>query len=112
MLVEAAIQTAVSAIAFRLTVGLPWLVWVDSLTSTFGSYPLKVLPVAARSILTFVLPVAFIAYLPAAVITGRVAGSGVPGWLAFASPAAGLVLFAAARVLWNSALRRYESIGG
>jgi ABC-2 type transport system permease protein len=111
-LVEAAIQTVVSAVAFRLTVGLPWLVWVDSLISTFGSYPLKVLPGAARSILTFVLPVAFIAYLPAAVITGRVAGSGVPGWLAAASPAAGLVLFTAARMLWNWALRRYESIGG
>ncbi len=57
-------------------------------------------------------PVAFIAYLPAAVITGRVAGSGVPGWLALASPAAGLVLFTAARMLWNWALKRYESIGG
>src|SRR5216683_465396 len=68
VLVEAAIQTVVSATAFRFTVGFIWYLWVDTLIGTFGNYPLKVLPVAARSILTFVLPIAFIAYLPAAVI--------------------------------------------
>ncbi len=59
---------------------------------------------------------AFIAYLPAAlpaaVITGRVGGSGVPAWLALASPAAGPLLFVAARLLGNWALNRYESVGG
>jgi ABC-2 type transport system permease protein len=109
---EAAMQTAVSATAFRFTVGLPWFLWVDTLTGTFGNYPLKILPVTARSLLTYVLPVAFIAYLPASVITGRIGGSGVPAWLALAAPAVGPVLFVLARLLWNMALRRYESLGG
>ncbi len=112
VLVEAAIQTVVSATAFRFTVGFIWYLWVDTLIGTFGNYPLKVLPVAARSILTFVLPIAFIAYLPAAVITGRVAGTGVPAWLALMSPCAGVVLFVLARLLWNWALSRYEALGG
>jgi ABC-2 type transport system permease protein len=112
MFAEAAIQTVISALAFRLTVGMSWLVWVESLIATFGSYPLKVLPAGARSFLTFVLPVAFIAYLPATVITGRVPGSGVPAWLALTSPCAGVVLFVLARLLWNRALNRYEALGG
>jgi ABC-2 type transport system permease protein len=112
MFVEAAVQTVVSASVFRFTVGLSWFNWVDSLFGTFGSYPLKILPGAGRVALTFVLPIAFIAYLPASVITGRVHDSGVPVWLGFVSPAAGPVLFVLARLFWNWALNRYESIGG
>jgi ABC-2 type transport system permease protein len=111
-LVEAALQTVLAATAFRLTVGLAWFRWLDNILGTFGNYPLRILPVTPRAILTFVLPVAFIAYLPAAVITGRVAGSGVTPWLAYASPLAGLLLYLASRAVWSWALRHYQSIGG
>ena len=53
-----------------------------------------------------------VAYLPAAVLTGRVASTGVPEWLAYASPAAGPLLYVLARYAWYRALRRYESVGG
>jgi ABC-2 type transport system permease protein len=112
VLAEAAIQTITALASFRFTVGFQWLLWFDSMIQTFGNYPLNILPVSARAMLTFVLPVAFIAYLPAAVITGRVAGSGVPAWLALGSPAAGLVLYLLARLAWSWALHRYESVGG
>lgn len=109
---EGAMLTAVSATAFRFTGGWPLYQWVDNLAGTFGNYPQKILPVAARTLLTFGLPIAFIAYLPATVITGKVHGSGVPAWIAIGSPAAGPLLFVASRLLWNWALRRYEAIGG
>jgi ABC-2 type transport system permease protein len=51
-------------------------------------------------------------YLPAAVLTGRVASVGVPEWLAYASPAAGPLLYVLARYAWYRALRHYESVGG
>lgn len=112
VLVQGALETLVASLAFRYTIGLQWFEWVDSVAGTFGNYPLKILPVPARAILTFVFPVAFIAYLPAAVLTGRVAGSGVPAWLAFASPLVALALYVLTRLIWTRALRRYESVGG
>jgi ABC-2 type transport system permease protein len=78
---------------------------------TFGNYPLNILLRVPRAVLTFVLPAAFIAYPPAAVITGRVAGSGVASWLAYGSPLAGL-LYLASRWAWTFALRHYQSVGG
>jgi ABC-2 type transport system permease protein len=112
VLVEAALDTLFAITAFRYTVGLTWFEWMDSMIGTFGNYPLNILPVSPRALLTFVLPIGFIAYLPAAVLTGRVAGSGVPAWLAYCSPAAGLLLYLGARLAWVWALRRYESVGG
>ncbi len=112
MLLEAAVQTFVSILAFRHTIPIAVFMWFDRMIATFGNYPFSILPLAARAVLTYVLPVAFVAYLPAAVLTGRVASTGVPGWLAFASPAIGPLLYILARYAWFRALRRYESVGG
>jgi ABC-2 type transport system permease protein len=112
VLLEAAIQTFVSILAFRSTIPMAVFMWFDRMIATFGNYPFSILPLAARAFLTYLLPVAFVAYLPAAVLTGRVASTGVPEWLAYASPAAGPLLYVLARYAWYRALRHYESAGG
>ena len=112
VLLEAAIQTLVSILAFRFTIPIAVFMWFDRMIATFGNYPFSILPLAARAFLTYLLPVAFVAYLPAAVLTGRVASTGVPEWLAYASPAAGPLLYILARYAWYRALRHYESVGG
>jgi ABC-2 type transport system permease protein len=111
-LLEAAVQTFVSTLAFRHTIPMSVFMWFDRMIATFGNYPLSILPLAARAVMTYVLPVAFVAYLPAAVLTGRVASTGVPEWLAYASPAVGPLLYVLARYAWYRALRHYESVGG
>ncbi|MCW2931336.1 MAG: hypothetical protein JWM19_2298 [Actinomycetia bacterium] len=58
------------------------------------------------------MPVAFIGYLPAAVLTGRAGSTGVPEWLEYSAPLAGLALYVASRYAWFLALRRYGSAGG
>ncbi|SEP83524.1 ABC-2 type transport system permease protein [Streptomyces radiopugnans] len=112
MLVEAAVFTAVSCAALRFPSAFYWSTWVDELMATFGSYPLSILPKAVSGVFTFVLPLAFVAYLPAGVLTGHGAALGVPFWLAAASPAVGLALFVAARLLWNRSLRHYTGVNG
>jgi ABC-2 type transport system permease protein len=112
VLLEAAIQTLVSILAFRFTIPMAVFMWFDRMIATFGNYPFSILPLAARAVLTYLLPVAFVAYLPAAVLTGRVASTGVQEWLAYASPAAGPLLYILARYAWFRALRHYESVGG
>lgn len=112
MFLEAAIQTAVSVLAFGHTIPLAIYMWFDRMIATFGNYPFSIFPLAARAVLTYVLPVAFVAYLPAAVLMGRAGTTGVPAGLAYASPAVGPVLYILARYAWYRALRRYESVGG
>lgn len=112
MLLEAAVQTAVAILALRHAIPLAVFMWFDRMIATFGNYPFSIFPLAARAVLTYILPVAFIAYLPAAVLTGRAGSAGVPEWLAYASPAAGPALYVLARYAWYRALRRYESAGG
>ena len=66
----------------------------------------------ARVILTFALPIAFIGYLPAAVLTGRAGTTGVAQWLAWCAPLIGLGLYLGSRLAWRLCLRRYGSVGG
>ena len=80
--------------------------------ATFGDYPFSIFPLAARAVLTYVLPVAFVAYLPAAVLMGRAGTTGVTAGLAYASPAVGPVLYILARYAWYRALRHYDPVGG
>jgi ABC-2 type transport system permease protein len=112
VLVEAALNTLLAALTLLVNIGFTPFQWLDSMLSTFGNYPLKVLPVPAQAMLTFAVPVAFISYLPAAVLTGRAGATGVAQWLAHGAPAAGLALYLASRYAWYLALRRYGSIGG
>ncbi|WP_233221214.1 ABC transporter permease [Streptomyces carminius] len=112
MLVESAVFIALSSAALRFPATFYWSTWVDELMATFGSYPLSILPRAVGAVFTFVLPLAFIAYFPAGVLTGHGSALGVPLWLAAASPLVGLAAFVAARLLWNWSLRHYTGVNG
>ncbi|MEV0389004.1 ABC-2 family transporter protein [Nonomuraea sp. NPDC050643] len=108
--VEAAIITAISSLALHFPGAQMWSFWVQDLIDTFGSYPLNVLPPIARVIFTYLLPIAFIAYLPASVATSNLDGIGVPVTLAAMAPLIGVAAFVASRLLWNASLRRYQGV--
>jgi ABC-2 type transport system permease protein len=96
-----------------------WLVDATDVTNalTYGSaylgqWPTAVLsPVLAR-FFTFVIPAAFTGYLPALALLGRPDPSGLPGWLAWASPLAALVAAMLAGLVWRSGIRHYVGAGG
>lgn len=75
------------------------------------TYPVDVLGRWLRRIVTFVVPLAFVAYLPAARMLGRRNPLGLPGSVAWAAPlvAAGAVLVA--RSVWALAVRHHRSTG-
>lgn len=112
MLMEAAAQTAIGSFSLRGAATSVWLHWVDDLMAAFGNYPLSIFAWPLRSALTFGVPLAFIAYLPAATVTGNTAGTGLPPLIAALAPAIGLAAFIAARLLWHRNLNRYAGIGG
>ena len=74
-------------------------------------YPLDVLSAWLRRLATFVIPLAFVAYLPAARMLGRPDPLGLPSALAWAAPAVALAVAGAARGVWSLAVRHYRSTG-
>jgi ABC-2 type transport system permease protein len=112
MLLEAALFTVVACAALRFPAADYWSRWLEELLGTFGSYPLNVLPKAVGGFLTYGLPLAFVAYFPAAVLTGHGHGTGVPYWLAAASPLLGVLAYLGARWLWRRSLGHYTGVNG
>ncbi|GAA4001024.1 ABC transporter permease [Streptomyces plumbiresistens] len=60
---------------------------------------------------TFVFPVAFVNWVPAAYVLGRSYPLGLPEWTAFASPLVAAVCCALAGLAWRTGLRSYRSTG-
>ncbi|MFG3345592.1 ABC transporter permease [Streptomyces sp. NPDC048018] len=59
----------------------------------------------------YVVPLAFVNWLPALYVLGRPAPAGVPGWTAFASPLVAVACCAVAGRAWRTGLRAYRSTG-
>lgn len=110
-LTEFSIQLVIASLAFRLLSTRTLRLTIDSIISTFAGYPLAVFPSAARFGLTFVLPLAFIAYFPATVLTGRQDELFVPPMLATLAPLLGVVSFLLSLLVWRRELRQYVSSG-
>ncbi|MFJ7296881.1 ABC transporter permease [Streptomyces collinus] len=60
---------------------------------------------------TFMLPLAFVNWVPATYVLGRPYPVGLPGWTAFASPLVAGVCCALAGMVWRTGLRSYRSTG-
>jgi ABC-2 type transport system permease protein len=108
---ESAVMLAIASSTFRLLVSAPILQMADTVFVTFGPYPLSVLPRTVAYLLTFVLPLAYAAFFPAALLLDRTDDLFVPTWVAAASPAVGLLLYAAAVLLFHRQMRHYASPG-
>ncbi|MEU5898475.1 ABC transporter permease [Streptomyces venezuelae] len=60
---------------------------------------------------TFVLPLAFVNWLPALYVLGRPYPLDLPTWVAFTPPLVAAALLALAGVVWRTGLRSYRSTG-
>ncbi|WP_328317673.1 ABC transporter permease [Streptomyces sp. NBC_00388] len=83
---------------------------------TYGGVTLLQYPptVFAKDLLrgvTFVIPLAFVNWLPALYVLGRPYPLGLPQWLAFMPPVVAAVCCAVAGVAWRAGLRAYRSTG-
>ncbi|HXR41146.1 MAG TPA: ABC-2 family transporter protein [Acidothermaceae bacterium] len=112
LLVEAALQLMLSCLLLRSPGSRVLGSWVDELMSTFGNYPLSIVPKVVQGLFTFLLPLAFVAYFPVQVILGIAQKHGPMSVLIHWSPLAGVLLFMLARRVWAYSLRHYHSAGG
>ncbi len=79
--------------------------------TTLLQYPPTVFAKELVRGVTFVLPLAFVNWLPAAHVLGRPYPLGLPEWTAFASPLVAAACCALAGLAWRAGLRSYRGTG-
>ncbi|MHA7964232.1 ABC transporter permease [Paenibacillus sp. CAU 1782] len=77
----------------------------DAVTS-FGMYPGSIYSKALSNLLTYVLPVGLIAFVPAAALLGR------EGWGSLWALASAAGIVGVSMLYWNAMLKNYSSAGG
>ena len=78
---------------------------------TVTSYPVDVFAGWLRGFITFVLPLAWVAYLPGAIVYGKPIAFGLPRLAVWTVPLVALAAMAVARGVWGAGLRQYRSTG-
>jgi ABC-2 type transport system permease protein len=77
----------------------------------FSQYPLGVYGPWMRRLFGFVVPFAFVAYMPARYMLGKSDVLGLPGYLSFLSPLVAAACALVATYVWRAGIRRYTSTG-
>jgi ABC-2 type transport system permease protein len=125
--VEAVLLLVVTLVSGTLIFGSVWVVtssisfWtVESQevanAFTYGGslathYPIDLLAGWMRRLVTFVVPLAFVAYFPAARLLGRDDPLGLPSGVAWATPLVAVAAVLVARAVWALAVRHHQSTG-
>ena len=79
--------------------------------TTLASYPLDVFDRWARQFALFILPLAWVSYVPALYLLDRADRSGLPTWLPALTPVAAVIALAVAGLVWSVGVRHYQSTG-
>jgi ABC-2 type transport system permease protein len=76
-----------------------------------AQFPLSLYNGWLRGLLTFVVPLACVAYFPMMLILGKPDPFGTPAWFGAVAPLAGFVFLALSFVMWRFGIRHYCSTG-
>jgi ABC-2 type transport system permease protein len=106
-----AIFVATATVSFWLVEGTEFANAFTYGGSYLASVPFTVFHVAVRQFFTFVVPTAFVAYLPALGLLGRADPNGLPGWLSWSAPVVALLALGLAGAFWRVGLRHYTGAG-
>lgn len=110
-MLDGAFQLGPAALTFRFLDSSALRGFLENLATQYGGYPLSLFERKVRYALTFVLPLAFMAWVPATVLLNRTGELPFPGWLAWCSPLVGPGLFGLALSLFRRESRQYQSAG-
>ncbi len=115
MVSGAVIFTAIWVIGAAVTF---WTIETSEITNVFTyggdlltSYPMPIYAEGLRRFFTYVVPLAFVSYLPALYILGRDDPLGLPPVLQVCSPFVALAFLVVARGCWALGVRHYQGTG-
>ncbi|MFO1015853.1 MAG: ABC-2 family transporter protein [Caulobacteraceae bacterium] len=78
---------------------------------TAGQYPMNIYAAWFRRFLTFVVPLACVAYYPIVAALGRDDPGGAPAWILPFAPLAGFAFLGASFIAWRFGVGKYTSTG-
>lgn len=111
----AAIYAAIFVIAGAVQF---WLVEGAEFTAAFvyggnyaASFPTSIFAMPMRVLFTFVVPAAFVAYLPTLVLLDQPGPPGLPQWLGWCTPLAAAAIWGVALLAWRAGVRHYTGAG-
>lgn len=108
-MLDGAFQILPAALSFRFVESWPARVVFDDVFSRYGNYPTDIFGGIGSRILTFLVPVAFVAWLPAAILLGK--ETFMPDWAGWLTLPVGIVVMVVAIVTFMRASRGYQSSG-
>jgi viologen exporter family transport system permease protein len=76
-----------------------------------SAFPFTVFGTVTRRFFTFVVPAAFVAYLPTLALLGRDDPNGLPSWLTWSGPLVAVLAATAGGLLWRTGVRHYTGAG-
>lgn len=106
-----AVFVATSTIGFWVVEGMEFANAFTYGGNYLSAFPFTVFATAVRRFFTFIVPAAFVAYLPALALLGRDDPLGLPGWLTWCSAPVAVASAAAAAAAWRAGLRHYVGAG-
>jgi len=110
-LVEGSVQITLGSLSFRFLQTTSVRTTVNEVFNLYGNYPFSIFPKLLEYLLTFALPVAFVAFLPSTLILNRRDSLHVSPVLAAIAPLVGGTLFLIALRIWRWQSRNYQSSG-
>jgi len=108
-MIDGAFQILPASLTFRYIESWPGRVIFDDVFSRFGNYPLNIFGEVAVRMLTFLVPVAFVAWLPIATILGK--DTFLPAWAGWLSLPIGVIAFTISIAVFVRSSRYYQSSG-
>jgi ABC-2 type transport system permease protein len=109
-MIQAAIMSCIGALSF-IWVRTGFMFTLFFKLKDFTSYPLPIFGSVIQLTLTFIVPLAFVNYFPAAILLSRDTLF-IPSWAFFLVPLAGPLCYWLAYRFWQFGANRYQGAGG
>lgn len=108
-MLDGAFQILPASLAFKFIESFPARVVFDDFFSRYGNYPTDIFGHIASRVLTFLIPLAFVAWLPASALLNK--PTFLPLWAGWLSLPVGTVAITLAITVFMRASRGYQSSG-
>ena len=112
VLIYTGVWIALATIAFWIVDAIEFVNAFTYGGNFLSAYPITIFGRWLQSLVVFVIPIAFVAYMPALYILDKPDELGLPEALQYVSPLVALLTVFVARLVWENAVRHYRSAGG
>lgn len=112
IVIYGAVWIALATIAFWIVDAIEFVNAFTYGGNFLSQYPVNIFGKWLRSLVLFVVPMAFVAYFPTLYILDKPDALDLPDALRFGSPLVAIAVALVANAAWNNAVRHYRSAGG